>query len=97
MSRITGLSIDIVGDGVMLLHTKSELDQLHKERLDALIEHAGSWYHLGRMLGINPGAVQSWCRKGKISKKGAELIEKHPTLGQKFKAEELRLDYWTQN
>ena len=81
----------------MLLHTKSELDQLHKERLDELIAHAGSWYYLGRMLGINPGAVQSWTRKGKISKKGAELVENHPTLGQKFKAEELRLDYWTQN
>ena len=81
----------------MLLHTKDELEQLHKDRLQELVDYAGSWYHLGHMLGINPGAVQSWVRKGKISKKGAQIVEAHPRLGEMFKAEELRLDHLTQD
>ena len=80
----------------MLLHTKNEMEAIHKDRVAELVEHAGSWYYLARMLGLDPATVKGWSERGRISKRGAELVEKHPRLGELFKAEELRLDidFW---
>lgn len=74
----------------MLIYTRKELEQLHKAALDSLIEHAGGQTHLAKMLNYNINTVKGWISRGRISKEGADKVNEHPTLKEKFKAEDLR-------
>ena len=74
----------------MLSYNLEELKKLHKERLDELIESAGTPKHLSLMLNVPIGTVLSWSTRGRISKEGAGLVELHITLGTKFKKNYLR-------
>jgi len=69
---------------------KSDLIMLHEIALDSIIEHAGSTAHLAVMLGIPKPTVQGWYNNKRVSKKGAMLIESHPTLGSIFPASRMR-------
>ncbi len=77
----------------MLLYTKSELDKIKKERLNELIKFAGHPAHLAKMLNVTPASISYWIRRGYISVKYAKLVEKHPTLGEKFAAMYLLPDF----
>lgn len=71
------------------------LDQLHahqRDQLTALIEHAGSASHLAKMLNIHVSVVQGWEQRGRISKQGAQLVDIHPALSERFSAMGLRPD-----
>jgi len=72
--------------------TLKELKAIQKDQLDTLLEKAGGTAHLSRMLKMHYMVIVGWKQRGKISKKGAELVEKHPALGSFFKAIDLRPD-----
>lgn len=76
----------------MLEHTKEELEQLHRERLEELVCIATSYHYLAKMLGQPSSTVQGWVVRGRISKAGAKLVEEHPTLKERFTAKYLRPD-----
>lgn len=63
-----------------------------RERLLQLIEAAGTIAMLANQLGISYMTVKKWKERGRVSKRGALLVEQHPELGQQFKAIELRPD-----
>ena len=68
----------------MILHTKSQLSSLEKERLAQLIEFAGGAAHLGAMLDLSPQTVQGWTTRGRISMAAAKLVAVHPAFAEKF-------------
>lgn len=68
------------------------LNEYKQKKLDELTEYAGSPTHLSRMLGVGKGVTDAWVRRGQISRHGARLVEKHPTLGEVFTAKKLRPD-----
>ncbi len=76
----------------MLNYTKDQLEEVLKSRLDELIEFAGSYVYLARMLNISSSTTQGWMNRGQISKKGALLVEKHKDLASKFSPKYLRPD-----
>ena len=82
----------------MLHYTKEQLVALHEQRLDELIDAAGSVNHLSKMLGLPYHTVRSWHDRGRISKLGARGVERHPVLGEKgkgFTRKYLRPDAWS--
>lgn len=76
----------------MLHYTKKELEALFKERLDELVNCAGGYVHLAKMLKITPSTVKGWVSRGRISKDGAKLILENNSLKEKFTPEYLRPD-----
>lgn len=76
----------------ILVHTKEELEQLHKGRLEELVGFATSYHYLAKMLGLPSSTVQGWVNRGRISKAGAKLVEEHPALKERFTAKYLRPD-----
>lgn len=72
--------------------TKEQLDNIQHEQLERLIALAGGVNHLAKMLDVGYMTVQGWRKRKRISKKGAELVGNHPTLGQTFRPFDLRLD-----
>lgn len=76
----------------MFAMTRDELVNNNSVALNELIETAGGATHLAKMLGENIMVVKGWVDRDQISPKGAEKVEKHPTLGKKFKAVDLRPD-----
>lgn len=74
----------------MLEFTREELCKAHEQTLSQLIKEVGSYTHLAKMLQVPPSTAQGWVSRGRISKDGAKKVEQHPTLGQKFKAKDLR-------
>jgi len=72
--------------------TLEQLEKHKKEILEQLIEDAGSVTHLARMLNINPMTPRGWVERNSISKAGAKLVADHPTLGEYYKAIDLRPD-----
>jgi len=76
----------------MLNYTKAELDKVLKERLKELIKYSGSYVYLSKMLSIPISTVQGWVIRGRISKGGAILVEKHKDLAKNFSSKYLRPD-----
>ena len=76
----------------MIHLTRSQIDKLNKERVEELVKFAGGKTHLARMLGVTLQCVCAWFKRGKISKKAANLVEKNSALNKKFNAEYLRSD-----
>jgi len=72
--------------------TLDELKKAHKEQLDTLIDEAGGVNHLSKMLNLHYTTVKGWQERGRISKEGASLVEAHGSLGEHYKAIELRPD-----
>jgi DNA-binding transcriptional regulator YdaS (Cro superfamily) len=72
-----------------------KIRQQQRQELDKLIEHAGSRSALARLIGIKSPSVDSWHKRGRVSKKGAFAIER-VTCG-KFKKEKMRpdIDDWS--
>ena len=73
-------------------YTLDELKEIQTSTLKSLLCCAGSVAHLSRMLNVPRMTVEGWVSRGRISKKGAQLVEDHETLGQHFKAVQLRPD-----
>lgn len=76
----------------MLEYTKEGLAKLHKERLDELVVVATSYHYLAKMLGVPASTVQGWLLRGRISKRGAKLVERNAVLKGCFTAKYLRPD-----
>ena len=76
----------------MFLHTKRELAEMQKKSLVQLIDYAGGRSHLARMLGKPLNTVNSWMRRGKISRDGLKSLEHHPNLSRVFTRKMLRPD-----
>lgn len=67
-----------------------ELKQAQKAALHALIKEAGYPSYLAKMLGVPVSTVHNWCRRGRISRAGARLVEECAQLP--FTAKQLRPD-----
>lgn len=76
----------------MLELTLEELIKVQKERLDELVETVGGVNHLAKMLNLHYTTVKGWVERGRISKTGAKLVEDHMSLGEYYKAINLRPD-----
>lgn len=74
------------------LLTFDEMKIIYAKRLKELIKSAGNSNHLATMINVPTGTVKAWERRERISKEGAKLVENHPSLGKKFKADYLRPD-----
>jgi hypothetical protein len=72
--------------------TGDELSGIKKYQLKALLKHAGSTNDLSRMLSLAYPIVRGWELRNQISKRGARQVETHKTLGEYFKATDLRPD-----
>ena len=70
--------------------TKDEVKKVQEETLVKLIRVAGSRKHLALMLGVEKHLIDGWCRSGRISKNGFELVTSHPTLKSKIDIKNLR-------
>ncbi len=75
--------------------------KIARETLDRLIEYVGSQARLARMLGeqgfeVSPQAVQMWCQRGRVSKKAALAITRHPELWGEFTLSQLRPEVTTE-
>ena len=68
----------------MLKLTLQELEAAQKDALDSLIDKAGSYTHLAKMLNYNPMVIKGWINRGRVSKGGAKRIAKHPTFANDF-------------
>lgn len=64
--------------------TLEEVKFQQEKELTRLIDFAGNAAHLAAMLDIGVGTVRGWVERKRISKKGASLVEKHPTLKLEF-------------
>jgi len=78
--------------GQMLNYTKKELEEVFKVRLEELVSFAGSYIYLAKMLNIPTSTVQGWVTRGRISKRGALLVDKHKDLTKSFSSKYLRPD-----
>ena len=77
----------------MLHYNKKDLEIVHRDRLNELIEFTeGNYPYLAKMLDVPVSTVQGWVLRGRISKTGAKLVEKNEALNKKFKANYLRID-----
>jgi len=82
---------DLVGMPIMFL-TRDQLISLKKFMLNKLLDEVGGIKSLASMLNENYMTISDWVKRGQTSKRGAQLIEDHPTLGEYFKAIDLRPD-----
>ncbi len=67
-----------------------ELKQAQSAALAALIKEAGYPSYLAKMLDIPVSTVHNWCRRGRVSRAGARLVENCEQLP--FTAKTLRPD-----
>lgn len=74
------------------LMTKSEFDKAIRQRFKELMDHVGTPRQMHVMLEVSLSTATLWRNGGYISRDGAKLVGKHPTLGKLFKAEYLRPD-----
>lgn len=72
----------------MFTLTLKEMGKLHKDMAEKVFTHAGSTSHLAVMLSTYHATVAEWERQGRISIKGAVMIDDNP--GLPFTKEELR-------
>ena len=77
---------------MMLTMNKNELMAAQLAALNELIDEAGGCNHLSKMLGVNPMVIKGWTIRGRVSPKGAAIVQAHPTLGDKFSIQDLRPD-----
>jgi len=71
---------------------RSNIIRHNRIAIDSLIDTVGGVGILAFMLNIGYTTVKSWSDRGRISKKGAELVATHDELKEFYTAEELRLD-----
>lgn len=68
--------------------------------LKQLITLSGSQKQLSKLLGVHEQSINDWLTLGRISKKGAALVEASKVFGGLFKAHKLRPDInpksWTE-
>lgn len=76
----------------MLELTLTELENVQKQKLTELLEQVGGVNHLSKMLNIGYMNVKGWEDRGRISRTGAMLVEGHGSLGEHWKAIDLRPD-----
>lgn len=76
----------------MFLYTKDQLKAMQKQALEDLVEFAGGRAHLARMLGKPLPTINSWIKRGMVSKEGAEEIAQHTAFSEKFPVSVLRPD-----
>lgn len=76
----------------MLNYTKSELKEILNVRLNELVDFAGGYVYLAKMLNISSSTTQGWVKRGQISKQGAILVSKHKDLRDSFPADYIRPD-----
>ena len=76
----------------MLKYFKSELQIIHKERLEELLAATDGISYLAKMLNLHYTTVKGWEARGRISKEGAKMVEAHTALGEFYKAKYLRPD-----
>lgn len=77
----------------MLHYSPEALAAKQKESLDNVLKAAGgSPAYLAKMLGLPLSTVQGWIKRGRISKKGAELVSKNKVLKEHFKPNDIRPD-----
>lgn len=74
----------------MFKMTPTELIDAHRAAIDQLIAQNGSKSHLAKLLGVSTPTVQMWEARGRISKEGARIAAKHPTLKRDFPLSVLR-------
>ena len=72
--------------------TLEQLEQVQSERLSHLVTLAGNDKHLAKMLGVPVVTARGWIGRGRISRRGAELVEQHPVLSEHYGAQDLRPD-----
>lgn len=64
--------------------------EMQLEAMKELVDAAGSNAQLARMLGVPTSTVNSWVERGRISKKGAELVQTNVHLKHSFPISKLR-------
>jgi len=69
-----------------------ELNDHKAKQLAILLDQAGGTAHLATMLNVHYMTIRGWIDRAQISKEGAKLVEDHMTLGEYFKAKQLRPD-----
>lgn len=72
--------------------TLDQLEQVQSEKLNGLVTIAGNDKHLAKMLSVPVATARGWIGRGRISRKGAVLVENHPVLGESYTAADLRPD-----
>ena len=76
----------------MFLYTKDQLKAMQKRALEDLVGYAGGRAHLARMLNKPLPTINSWIKRGMVSKEGADDIASHPTFIKDFPVSRLRPD-----
>lgn len=76
----------------MFPYTKDQLAILKRKALNDLVEYCGGATHLAKMLGKPLPTVNSWIKRGMISRDGVESVMSHPNLKSRFTKEQLRPD-----
>lgn len=76
----------------MFPYTLDQLKTMRKAALDELIEFAGGPTHLAKMLDKPLPTINSWLKRGMISKGGAISVGLHPALAKDFPMSRLRPD-----
>lgn len=76
------------------------MNERNNNFLKQLITLSGSQKQLAKLLGVHEQSINDWLTVGKISKKGAALVEASKVFGSFFKAPMLRPDInprsWTE-
>lgn len=76
----------------MFLYTKDQLKAMRKLAIEDLVEYAGGRTHLSRMLNKPLPTINSWIKRGMVSRKGAKEVSLHPTFKKDFPVSRLRPD-----
>ena len=74
----------------MITQTLTEIRALQQQALKELIEEAGSNIHLARMIEVPISTVNSWVSRGRISRRGAQLVQDNSRFSDKFPISKLR-------
>lgn len=74
----------------MITLTLAQIRALQAEALKELIEEAGSNVHLAKMILVPVSTVNSWVSRGRISRDGADRVQKNEYLSAKFPISKLR-------
>lgn len=76
----------------MLEYTKAELKEKQLVGLNMLIDFTGGQSHLAKMIGVSPSTIGGWIKRGRISKRGVDIVMSNPRLNSKFNKKTLRPD-----